>query len=469
MDANPGPSAPRLACRAMPPETFFIHDVHLFDPSLALDSQGDLLVEGGKIAALGAGLRRPTGVEVLDDLSGCWVLPGFVDPHVHLRTPGYEYKEDLTTGSLAAAAGGYVTVVAMANTDPVVDSGPLAAWVLEEAAKQSLVRVAQVGAVSKGLDGLELAGLRELIDSGVIAFSDDGHPISDADLLVHALRYLRGCSRPVLLHLEDRSLAVDGVMHEGRWSARLGLRGIPSVCESGELARDLQIVKQMSAESASILASAGEARVDTSSTPVHFQHLSAAESVDLMRRAKADGLSVTCEVTPIHLTFTDERLAGFDSSLRVNPPIRSADDRSALVEALVDGTIDCIGTDHAPHAPHEKEVPLEDAPPGSIGLETAFAALHTHLVLTGKLTLGRLVESMSGAPSRVLGLEPPRLAIGAGADFCVADLNESWLVTRESLKSKSRNSAFLGEYLTGKVRLTVVDGARRYAGAGGGL
>ena len=468
MGISPHPS-PRLACRAFPPERFLLPGVRLFDPQQGVDLTGDLLVEDGKIAALGDGVKRPAGVETLEDLAGCWVFPGFVDPHAHLRTPGYEYKEDLASASLAAAAGGYVAVVGMANTDPAIDSGPVAAWVLDQAAKDSVVYVAQVGAVSKGLKGEELAEMRDLAGAGVVAFSDDGKPVSDADLLLHALRYARGTGRPLLLHLENKSLSVDGVMNEGKWSARLGLRGIPAVGESGPLARDLELVAYVDAEEKRLAASVGEAILSfRGAVPlVHFQHLSASGSVRLLRRAKEEGLPVTAEATPHHLLLTDERLTSFDQNLKVNPPIRSAADRSELVDALADGTIDCIGTDHAPHAPQEKEVPIEDALSGTTGLETAFAALHTGLVLTGLLPLARLVEAMSGAPCRVLGLPEPRLVVGAAAHFCVADLSETWQVTPASLRGKSRNCAFLGETFTGRVRLTVVDGARRFARARG--
>ncbi len=406
-------------------------------------------------------------MEILD-LQGCWVFPGLVDPHAHLRTPGFEYKEDLASGTAAAAAGGYVAVVAMANTDPVVDSGPVAAWILEEAQSKAVVRVGQVGAISKGLRGEELSEMCELADAGVVAFSDDGKPVEDADLLLHALRYARGSERPLLLHLENRALSVDGVMHEGKWSARLGLRGIPAIAEAGPLARDLEIVRYAAAEDERITATRGAkgAAPPKPHVPlVHFQHLSAADSVRLVKQAKKEGLPVTAEVTPAHLLLTDERLSSFNQDLKVNPPLRAEEDRQALVRALADGTIDCIGTDHAPHAPQEKEVPIEDALFGTTGLETAFAALHTGLVLTGAVPLGRLVEAMSGAPCRILGLEEPRLAAGAPADFCVVDLKESWTVTPSELKGKGRNCAFLGETFTGRVRLTVVEGARRYARA----
>jgi dihydroorotase len=483
MDTKLRPSAPRFACRALPPERFLLPSVRLFDPQHRVDVEGDLLVQDGVIAAFGPSCARPPDVEVLSDLAGCWVFPGLVDPHTHLRTPGYEYKEDLASGARAAAAGGYVTVVAMANTDPVVDSGPIASWVLEQAEREAPVRIGQVGSISKGLDGEELSEMRELADAGVVAYSDDGKPVSDADLLLHALRYARGTRRPLMLHLETKSLSLDGVMHEGKWSARLGLRGVPAASESGPLARDLELIRYAWEEgrrleavvAAQGAADAGGARgaapiaaaVGDGVPLVYFQHLSAAESVNLVLRAKSEGLPIAAEVTPHHLLLTDERLIGFDQNLKVNPPIRSEADREALIAALADGTIDCVGTDHAPHAPQEKEVPIEEALSGTTGLETAFAALHTGLVRTGKVPLARLVEAMSGAPCRVLGIAEPRLQVGAPADFFVADLEETWEVTPATLRGKSRNCALLGETLTGRVRLTVVDGARRFARARG--
>jgi dihydroorotase len=408
-------------------------------------------------------------VEVLD-LAGCWVFPGLVDPHAHLRTPGYEYKEDIASGSRAAAAGGYVAVVAMANTDPVVDCGPVAGWILDQAGREAAVRVGQVGAVSKGLAGEEMSEMFELAAAGVAAFSDDGKPVSDAALLLSALRYARGTGRPLLLHLEDKSLSQDGVMHEGKWSARTGLRGIPATAETAPLARDLELVRYSHAEQRRVeagLVGADSVSVHVASgVPlVHFQHLSTAGSVELMRRAKLEGLPVTAEATPLHLLLTDERLTAFDPNCKVNPPIRSEDDREALIAALAEGVIDCIGTDHAPHTPHEKEVPLEQAAFGSIGLETAFAALYGGLVKPGRISLERLIEAMSAAPCRILGIPAPRLVEGESADFFVADLDEMWEVTPAALQGKSRNSAFMGETLTGRVRLTVVDGARRFARA----
>lgn len=475
MTSSSSGTAPRLACRPRPQECLLLPSVHLFDPSCGVDLVGDLLVEDGCIAAMGGALVAPEGAEVLGDLTGCWVFPGFVDPHAHLRTPGQEYKEDVVSASRAAAAGGFVAVVGMANTEPPVDVGPLASWVLDQAAAGADVMVGQVGAVSRGLEGKSMAELRELCEAGVVAFSDDGRPVNNSDLLLHALRYLRGTGRPVLLHLEDRALSAAGVMHEGRWSARLGLRGVPYAAETGPLARDLQVVAYAAAEEEALTAvRGGGAAAGWSRTLehaperepfVHFQHLSAAESLRLLTGAKSAGLPVTCEVTPHHLLLTDEAVRSFDQNLKVNPPLRSESDRRALVTGLVEGAIDCIGTDHAPHAPHEKEVPFEEAPFGTVGLETAFAALYGGLVVPGDISLGVLIRALSSGPCRVLGLPAPQLQVGAPARFCVADLDEDWTVTTADLKGKCRNSAFLGRRLQGRVLLTVVDGARRFARA----
>lgn len=468
MSSTSGP-APRLACRPLPQERLLLPSVHLFDPAHGVDRVADLLIDGGAIAALGDDLVAPVGVEVLTDLQGCWVFPGFVDPHAHLRTPGQEYKEDVISASRAAAAGGFVVVVGMANTEPPVDVGPLASWVLDQAAVGADVLVGQVGAVSRGLEGQALAELRELCDAGVVAFSDDGRPVNSANLLLHALRYLRGTGRPVLLHLEDRSLSAAGVIHEGRWSARLGLRGIPTASETGPLARDLEIVAYAAREEERQAEADGGgprsmADGQAARPPlVHFQHLSCAQSVHLVRAAKNDGLPISCEVTPHHLVLTDEAVQSFDQSLKVNPPLRCQEARRALVAALADGTVDCVGTDHAPHAPHEKEVPFEEAPFGTVGLETAFAVLHDALIVPGDVSLGRLIDAMSSAPSRVLRVEAPRLEVGAPARFCVADLDEEWTVTTADLRGKCRNSAFLGRKVRGRVVLTVVDGARRFS------
>jgi len=443
---------PRRACREITPENLLLPAVRVFDPLTELDRKADLLLSEGCIAAFDPSASQRQGAEVLSELEGCHVFCGFIDPHAHLRTPGYEYKEDVESGSRAAAAGGFTTVVAMANTDPVVDGGPLVGWVLEQAQQTAWVRVGQVGAVTRGLRGQELAELRELLDAGVVGFSDDGHPVKDTDLLLHALRYLRDCDRPLLLHLEDSSAALDGVMHEGAWSARLGLRGVPVVAETGPLGLALDGLAYASAEAE---------RLGKRPTPVHLQHLSAGAGLTRLRLAKDAGLPVTAEVTPHHLLLVDEEVRSFDQNLKVNPPLRSQADRLELIRGLAEGWVDCVGTDHAPHAPHEKEVPFEQAAFGTLGLESAFPALYAGLVAPGELSLERLVAAMTAGPATSLRLPVPRLEVGAVADLTVIDLADEWTLTEGDLAGKSRNSAFLGRRMQGRVKETIVAGSRR--------
>jgi dihydroorotase len=451
----PVPAAVRISCRERPAESLFLPDVRLFDPSKDLDIRGSLLVREGVIAGLGDIGDPPGDATVVPHVGGCHVFPGFVDAHAHLRTPGHEYKEDLASAGRAAAAGGFVMVVGMANTVPPVDGGPLVTWILDDPAGAADVAVAQVGAVSSGLKGESLAELREMAEAGVAAFSDDGRPVHDMDLLLTALRYARATGRPVLLHLEDPSLSVDAVMHEGAWSARLGLRGVSAAAEAGPMARDLEVLR--------VALGPGGAPGRPDGSPVmHFQHVSTAAAVRVLRAAKAEGLPVTAEATPHHLLLTDERVASFDQNLKMNPPLRSESDRAELVAALAEGVIDCVATDHAPHAPHEKEVPFEDAPFGTVGLETAFASLYAGLVVPGTVSLSRLIEALSSGPCACLGLPAPRLEVGAPADLCVVDLEDEWCVGVEDLAGKSRNSAFLGERVRGRVRLTMARGARRF-------
>lgn len=443
---------PRRTCRELAAEKLLLPGVRVFDPQSELDRDADLLLADGRIAAFDPSASERQGAEVLSELEGCHVFCGFIDPHVHLRTPGFEYKEDVESGSRAAAAGGFTTVVAMANTDPVVDSGPVAGWVLDQAEQTAWVRVGQVGAVTRGQRGEELAELRELLDAGVTGFSDDGHPVKDTDLLLHALRYLRDCDRPLLLHLEDSSAALDGVMHEGAWSARLGLRGVPVVAETGPLGQALDGVAYASAEAE---------RLGKRPTPVHLQHLSAGASLARLRLAKDAGLPVTAEVTPHHLLLVDAEVRTFDQNLKVNPPVRSEADRLELIRGLAEGWVDCVGTDHAPHAPHEKEVPFEQAAFGTVGLESAFAALYAGLVVSGELALENLITAMTVGPARCLRLPSPRLEVGSVADLTVVDLAEEWTLSEADLAGKSRNSAFLGRRMQGRVKETIVAGSRR--------
>ncbi|HEX2097231.1 MAG TPA: dihydroorotase, partial [Solirubrobacterales bacterium] len=377
------------------------------------------------------------------DAAGLHAFPAFFDPHVHLRTPGQEHKEDLETGTRAAAAGGYCGVLAMANTDPPV-STPADVEALREAARdQASVPVGFLATVTRGMDGKELTEMAALRDAGALGFSDDGLPVRSARVLRRALQYQRLCGGTLALHEEDSELSGKGVMHEGPVSAALGLAGIPSVSESTTIARD------------AALAAYEEARI-------HVQHLSAAESVDVVRAAKAAGVQISAEASPHHLCLTDEAVRSLDARrFKMNPPLRAEEDRQALLDGLRDGTIECIATDHAPHAAEEKEVPFEQAAMGVTGLETAFAALHTYLVRPGVLDLGLVVERLAGG-AESFGLPRPTLAPGSEANVVLCDLGATWTVGEEGYESRSDNSWCAGEELTGRVLMTLAGGQVAY-------
>jgi dihydroorotase len=400
----------------------------------------DVLVRGGEIAELGTDLEAPDGVEVLDG-EGRHVFPGFVDPHVHLRTPGQEHKETLESGTRAAAAGGYVAVIAMPNTDPVVDSASVLLALREQARRDARVPVGFVAAVTRGLGGEALTEMAELRDAGALGFTDDGKPVHRAGILRKALQYQRLAGGVLCLHEEDPTLSGRGVMHEGAVSARLGLAGIPSVSESTLIARD------------AALAGYEDGRI-------HIQHLSARESVEAVAAAKARGVRITAEASPHHLTLTDRALLEqqLDTRLKMNPPLRAEEDRQALIAGLRDGTIDCIATDHAPHAREEKEVPFEEAPMGTTGLETAFAALYTELVLPGALGLGLVVDKLSSGAG-LLGLPLPAVERGRPADLCLVDLDAEWEAGEHGYESRADNCCFDGRALRGRVVATVAAGA----------
>jgi dihydroorotase len=422
------------------PADVLVRGAHVLDPREALDGPTDVVVRGGVVAELGAPdtLPAPPGGEVVDG-AGRHLMPAFTDPHVHLRVPGQEHKEDLETGTRAAAAGGFCAVVAMPNTDPVVDSGPVLRSLRDAAARDARVPVAFLAAITRGLRGDELTEMAELRALGALGFTDDGRPVASAGVLRRALQYQRLCGGVLALHEEDPSLSGRGAMHEGEVSALLGVAGIPSVSESTMIARD------------AALAGFEGGRI-------HAQHLSCAESVRAVAQAKALGVSVTAEVTPHHLCLTDEAVRGLDTRLKVNPPLRADADRRALVEGLRDGTIDCVATDHAPHARDEKEVPFEQAPMGTTGLETAFAALHTELVVPGALGLGVLVERLT-AGGALLGLPTPRIAVGEPANLVLADLEAEWDVGEDGYESRSAECCFAGRRLRGRVLLTLAAGA----------
>jgi dihydroorotase len=369
------------------------------------------------------------------------LAPAFVDPHVHLRTPGREDEETIASGSAAAAAGGYCAILAIPNTDPVVDSAAVLGSLLATARREAVVPVGFLASISKGQLGEELTEMGELADAGAAGFTDDGRPVVSAALLRRALRYSEVAGRPIALHCEEPTLSRSGHMHEGRLSAELGIGGWPSIAESVMVERDLALATH-------------EER------PVHLMHLSARESVAALRRAREAGTLATAEVTPHHLVLTDEAVRSLDPNTKMNPPLGSEQDREALLAGLRDGTIGCIATDHAPHSREEKEAPFEAAPFGVTGLETAFAALHTHLVEPGLLPLETLLERMSAGPARAFGLPEPRLEVGARANLVLLDLEEEWTVTEEGFRSRSANSWLLGRSLKGRVVTTVADGRR---------
>jgi dihydroorotase len=414
-----------------------IRGARVLDPGEGLDAVLDVRVDGGTIAELGSRLD-PNGHRVIEG-QGLVLAPAFVDPHVHLRVPGREDEETIASGTQAAAAGGYCAILAMPNTEPVVDSSAVVGALIEAAQAEAEIPVGFLAAISKGQEGNELTEMAELADTGVVGFSDDGRPVVAPGLMRRALQYGAVADRPLAVHCEEPTLSRDGQMHEGAVSAELGFTGYPSVAESVMVERDLSLA-------------AYERR------PIHILHVSARESVDAVRTAQAAGVAATAEVTPHHLCLTDDAVRSLDPNLKMNPPLRSADDRAALVDALRDGTIQAVATDHAPHARHEKDVPFEAAPFGVTGLETAFAALHTHLVEPGLIRLERLIERMSSGPSAIYGLSAPRIAAGEQANLVLLDVRASRRVEEHGFRSRSANSWLLGERLTGKVTLTLAAG-----------
>jgi dihydroorotase len=420
-----------------------LRDVHVVDPRADLDARHDVRVRKGEIAELAppGSLPQEDGGETIEG-RGRHLLPAFFDPHVHLRTPGQEHKEDLETGTRAAAAGGFAAVLAMPNTDPVIDSAPLLRSLRDAAAREARVPVGFLPAITRGLAGQELSEMAELREQGAVGFTDDGRPVVDAGMLRKALRYQRLCGGVLALHEEDPSLSRGGAMHEGAVSAALGVAGIPSVSESTMVARD------------ATLAGYEDGRV-------HFQHLSCIDSVQAVAAAKARGFRVSAEVTPHHLLLTEEHVRGLDTRMKMNPPLASEADRQALIDGLRAGTIDCVASDHAPHARDEKEVPFEQAPMGTTGLETAFAALYTELVLPGVLALELLVERMT-AGAALYELPTPRIAKGEAANLTLIDLQAEWTPGEHGWESRSENCCFAGRPLHGRVLLTVAAGAVAY-------
>jgi dihydroorotase len=424
------------------PDELLLRRASVLDPRAGIDGIHDVVVRDGRIDELAEpGSVESEGAESID-AGGMRVFPAFFDPHVHLRTPGGEDAEDIETGSRAAAAGGYCGVLAMANTEPPVDSAADVLALRERARGGASVPVGFLACVTRGMAGEELTEMADLADAGAAGLSDDGLPVRSARVLRRALQYQRLAGLQIALHEEDPELSPDGAMHEGTVSAALGLAGIPSVSESTMIARD------------AALALYEDARI-------HVLHLSARASVEAVAAAKEAGVRVTCEVAPHHLTLTDEEVRTLDSAFKMHPPLRGEDDRQALIDGLRAGIIDCIATDHAPHPPERKEVPFEQAAMGVIGLETAFAVLHTELVVPGTLELGLLVDRLS-AGAAAFDLELPSLAPGSGANLVLVDPDAVWEAGAQGWESRSHNSCFAGRELRGRVLMTVAAGRVAY-------
>ena len=410
----------------------------VIDPSRDLDEPADVLIEDGKISTVGRGLATPGGA-VVRNVKGKVVVPGLVDLHVHLREPGNEDEETVASGARAAAAGGFTAICAMPNTDPVTDNQAAVGFIVRQSDRAALARVHPIGALSIGQKGERLAEFGEMVSAGAVAVSDDGKPVASSHLMRTALEYARTFGIPVADHCEEPTLASGGVMHEGLVSTRLGLKGIPAAAEEIMVARDVLLAELTGGH-------------------VHLCHMSARGSVAIIREAKERGVRVTAEVTPHHLTLTDYACEEYDTHAKMNPPLREAADVAALRGALKDGVIDCIASDHAPHAYDEKEAAFDDAPFGVVGLETAFAVAHTELVIGGVFTLPELIRRMSTEPARIFHLSGGTLAPGSVADVAVLDTAAKWTVDPVAFHSKSHNTPFAGRALTGRAVLTVVAG-----------
>ncbi|MEW6325538.1 MAG: dihydroorotase [Nitrospirota bacterium] len=432
----------------------------LIDPAQKIDGPADLLIIDGKVAKVGKSAEWKSSIPAdcqRIDAAGCWLAPGFIDLHTHLREPGYEYKETIESGGRAAAAGGFTTICCMPNTNPINDNRSVTELIIKQARQAGAVQVLPVGAITKGSRGEELAEIGELLEAGCVAVSDDGRPVMNSQLMRRAMEYAKGFGGLVIDHCEDLNLSAGGCMHEGAVSLQLGLHGIPAASEEAMVARDLALVALTGCR-------------------FHVAHVSSAGSVRMVREAKAQGLPVTAETCPHYLALTDEAVLGYRTHAKMNPPLRGRGDQEALIEALADGAIDAIATDHAPHAAQEKEQEFDRAPFGIIGLETAFSVCYD-LVRRSLLTPARLIEALTASPAAVIRSSFGTLPAGAAADLVIIDPDEDWVADARRFQSKSRNSPFEGWTLHGRVLLTMAEGrivhgeadlGRQPAAAGGG-
>jgi dihydroorotase len=428
--------------------SLLIHGGHIIDPSQRIDQIGDLLIADGKIVKIeGTAIR---GEAKHFDASGLVVCPGFVDLHCHLREPGFEEKETIATGTKSAAIGGFTTVCCMPNTEPPLDTPAALDWVKEKSSWDSPVTLLTIGCITKGRKGEELTDMDQLAEAGVVAFSDDGDPVASSHLMRRAMDYGRDLGLPIIDHCEDKTLSNNGIINEGQLSVKLGLKGIPAAAEEAMVTRNLALAKQTKAS-------------------LHIAHVSTKGSVELIRRAKQDGISVTSEVTPHHLTLTEERITGksskepFDTNAKVNPPLRTQEDVQALIEGLKDGVIDAIATDHAPHTLADKNCGLELAAFGISGFETAFGCLMS-LVHQGAISLTQLISRLTCEPAKVIGRngELGTLKTGAPANITILNLKHEWIVNSSKFASKGKNTPYDGDKFKGKVMATIADGRIAY-------
>ena len=415
-----------------------LKNARLIDPQVSLNDVLDVRIDGEKIAEVGAHL--PVRDDDVRDMSGKIIVPGLVDMHVHLRDPGQEYKEDIETGTRAAAHGGFTAVCCMPNTNPVIDTGSVVEYVAKRAADVGKCRVHVSGACTAGEKGEALSEMGDMVAHGAVAFTDDGRGVQSAGMMRLVMDYAKQFGKTVMSHCQDEELVAKGQINEGPVSTLLGLAGWPSTGEEVQIGRDIEISS-------------------LTGCPIHIQHLTTAHGIDLVRRGKMDGVNVTCEVTPHHMFLTDSCIdEHYDTNLKVNPPLRSEEDAQAVIAGVIDGTVDCIVTDHAPHAAHEKAREFELAPFGMTGLETSLGLVLTNLVLPGKITWERMVELMAVNPRRILGVEQVRLEVGSVADITVIDPEIEWEVSEEDFESRSANSGFIGAKLTGKATDVYVGG-----------